>query len=643
MNGLRRVSLVFTLFAVEAAVLGTASSQPLVRISPEQAVLTSAESCTLRIVVENVVNLGAFEFTLTFASDIVHARAAGAESFLGSTGRTVVPVGPHIDNVATPGQVTLGAATFGAAPGPTGNGTLAHVIFVAQTPGSSFVHFDKLLLADINGQQITCSAADGQIAVHPEDPCLVTNTLDSGSASLRNAVAYANMHPAPDTIRFDIPASDPSCDTTGVCRIYLTTGGLVLSDSGTVIDGFSQRGATPNTQGFGEAIDAVLKIVLDGQLASTPEPALWIYGSNNLIRGLAICGFSNGIAIWYSARGNRIVGNFIGTDHLGKQVLGSPQVGVSISLGSKRNTVGGVAPSARNLISGHQNFGIQIGPDGENRIQGNYIGTDLTGKASLANNIGIYVFNDSKRNLLGGTEEGAANLIAFNGCGVEVDGAWGQAVQNTVSRNSIHSNTRGIKLSNGGNRQLVAPTIFSASGTEVSGTAPPFCIIEVFSDSSGQDRHYEGSALSDASGNWAFVKPEGLAGPFVTATATDTLGNTSEFSLPQPTAAQHMVTRGNPSAFHLCAAFPNPFNPDVTLQYELPVAAFVSLKVFNVAGAAVRTLMAARHQPGTFTVRWDGKDGGGNMLPSGVYLFRLHIQQENGKVFAQSRKAVLSR
>ena len=69
-------------------------------------------------------------------------------------------------------------------------------------------------------------------------------------------------------------------------------------------------------------------------------------------------------------------------------------------------------------------------------------------------------------------------------------------------------------------------------------TAPPAgaacagCTVEVFSDSAGQGRVYEGATTADADGNFRFSKADGLTGPYVTATATDPAGNTSEFSAP---------------------------------------------------------------------------------------------------------------
>jgi hypothetical protein len=380
-----------------------------------------------------------------------------------------------------------------------------------------------------------------------QQPSLVVNTTDatvdgtcdSTHCSLFEAVNAANFNSGPDTITFNIPSSDQGCDGAGVCTIRPTSYSLYLSDDETTIDGYTQPGASPNTNPFGQPINAVLKIVLDGSLLPTCCPSgLDIRSSNNVVRGLVIHRFYTGIQV-VAADGNRFEGNFIGTDAQGKTGLGNRCSGISISgvqggAGSSNNVVGGSQPQARNLISSNSCVGVEIGPTGNSRVQGNYVGSDVTGTAALPNNTdGIYIFNVSNDNLIGGTADGQANLIAFNGGdGIEVAGGYG-AKHNTITRNRIHNNTgKGISLRSGGNEGLVAPVITTASATQVSGTSCANCTIEVFSDAEDEGAIYEGTTTADASGNWTLTKTGGLAGPYVTATATDANGNTSEFSTP---------------------------------------------------------------------------------------------------------------
>jgi parallel beta-helix repeat protein len=105
---------------------------------------------------------------------------------------------------------------------------------------------------------------------------------------------------------------------------------------------------------------------------------------------------------------------------------------------------------------------------------------------------------------------------------------------NTLRGNAIYSNAgRGILLADGGNNDLPAPVITHVGPTEISGTACFGCMVEVFSDAEDEGRVYEGSTVADAAGRFTFTKRSGLSGPFITATATDGEGNTSEFSAPR--------------------------------------------------------------------------------------------------------------
>ncbi|MCX6141962.1 MAG: T9SS type A sorting domain-containing protein [Ignavibacteriales bacterium] len=80
-----------------------------------------------------------------------------------------------------------------------------------------------------------------------------------------------------------------------------------------------------------------------------------------------------------------------------------------------------------------------------------------------------------------------------------------------------------------------------------------------------------------------------------------------------------------PTHFSLEQNYPNPFNPSTKIQFSIPNASFVSLKVFNVLGAEIATLVNENKAAGTYQVTWDG-----NGYPSGVYLYCLI---GGGKVF----------
>jgi hypothetical protein len=110
-----------------------------------------------------------------------------------------------------------------------------------------------------------------------------------------------------------------------------------------------------------------------------------------------------------------IQGNYIGTDVTGAVDLGNTYNGVAIWQ-SPNNTVGDTSASARNIISGNNVYGISIAGTGANGmlVQGNYIGTKASGIQTLGNSSdGIYL--ETANNTIGGTTSGAGNVISGNG------------------------------------------------------------------------------------------------------------------------------------------------------------------------------------------------------------------------------------
>jgi hypothetical protein len=79
-----------------------------------------------------------------------------------------------------------------------------------------------------------------------------------------------------------------------------------------------------------------------------------------------------------------------------------------------------------------------------------------------------------------------------------------------------------------------------------------------------------------------------------------------------------------PTEFALGQNYPNPFNPSTTLQYDLPKASAVTLEVFNVSGARIRSLLKGENiAAGRHTIVWDGHDESGRFVPSGAYIYRI--------------------
>jgi hypothetical protein len=93
-----------------------------------------------------------------------------------------------------------------------------------------------------------------------------------------------------------------------------------------------------------------------------------------------------------------------------------------------------------------------------------------------------------------------------------------------------------------------------------------------------------------------------------------------------------------PERFRLYANYPNPFNAETWILYDLSARDFVRLEIYSLGGRKVRTLVSGWQQSGRHRVAWDGSDDSGAAVPSGVYLCRLACGR-----CAASRKLVLTR
>jgi titin len=249
----------------------------------------------------------------------------------------------------------------------------------------------------------------------------------------------------------------------------------------------------------------------------------------------------HGVAILEHAHDNDVNFSFIGTDVFGKgDHLGNAKAGVFLGEGTHSTTVGSTNPELLTIISGNRGDGIEMQGTSANTVIGSLIGTDKDG-GSLPNSGNGIRITDGFDNRIGGTKSGEANVIAFNlGNGVFVES--GQ--RNTIRANSIHDNALlGIFLGAGANNNQPAPVLTSAvpvpGGIRVTGTvtsAPKTWVtIDLFANTAGgEGQFYLGSVRvrTNAAGIATFTlvgRPPAGAN-FLTATATDDEGNTSEFS-----------------------------------------------------------------------------------------------------------------
>jgi titin len=206
---------------------------------------------------------------------------------------------------------------------------------------------------------------------------------------------------------------------------------------------------------------------------------------------------------------------------------------VGLGASARHCFIGGATAAEANVIS-NNDIGIelrQVGTD-YNFVLGNRIGVGASGDQPMGNHEdGIWIADYAAHNWVQG------NVIAYNAAHRPADRAGVRVMRgsgNTLRRNAIYSSAGlGILLADDGNHALSAPVIARVDRTGVAGAACPGCVVEVFSDAEDEGRVYEGTAVADAQGHFTFTAASGLAGPFISATATDGEGNTSEFSAPR--------------------------------------------------------------------------------------------------------------
>jgi hypothetical protein len=78
-----------------------------------------------------------------------------------------------------------------------------------------------------------------------------------------------------------------------------------------------------------------------------------------------------------------------------------------------------------------------------------------------------------------------------------------------------------------------------------------------------------------------------------------------------------------PAKFALMPNYPNPFNPATTIRYEIASRTDVELRVYDVRGALVSTLVNKSQAPGAYSIEWNGTDDKGSPVSSGVYFYRI--------------------
>jgi hypothetical protein len=93
-----------------------------------------------------------------------------------------------------------------------------------------------------------------------------------------------------------------------------------------------------------------------------------------------------------------------------------------------------------------------------------------------------------------------------------------------------------------------------------------------------------------------------------------------------------------PSVLALSRSIPNPFHNQTSIRYQLPTPSFVSLKVYDITGRLIYTLVDKSQKSGVYRVHWDGRDEMNQYVPSGIYFVSL-----TSRDFTTTKKMILLR
>jgi hypothetical protein len=398
----------------------------------------------------------------------------------------------------------------------------------------------------------------------PSSGILLTDSGTTGNLVEGNSIGTNyNGHPLPNFIGVEI-SNGATGNTIGGTTSNLANvidcnwAGVWITGAATTANVVEGNGIGTNASGNGSvALANTVDVCITGGATGNT------IGAGNTIGGAHIGVMLSGAAT------NTVEGNLIGLNSAG--VAQPNTYGVVMENAAAGNTIGGTTTAAKNVVSGNNGIGIYISGAGtsNNLIEGNDVGTLADGTTSLSNGShGVLIDSHAANNTIGGTASGTANVIAENdGNGLLIGSdptvnATLAGVGNAVEGNSIFSNTRlGIDLgpndgvtpngfnSNVGpnnyqNYPVLTTAMISGGNTVISGTlhstASTTFRIEFFANETadpsghGQGKTFLGFANVTTNGSGdatiSATVTAATTGQAISATATDSAGNTSEFS-----------------------------------------------------------------------------------------------------------------
>ncbi|MEE9271365.1 MAG: hypothetical protein V3V49_14015, partial [Candidatus Krumholzibacteria bacterium] len=448
-----------------------------------------------------------------------------------TSGNTIGGAAPAAQNIIS-GNGTGGAASgIGVTGGATGNQVVGNLIGTDRTGTVDLGNSGPGVSLDAAGNTVGGTTAAERNIISGNDIGGVTITFGlnvvvgnyigtdvAGAAALGNTAGGVAVFDAPNnTIGGTAPGARNviSSNQNGVVIFGIaSTGNLVRGNFiGTDVTG---------TVDLGNSVDGVQILGAPGNTIGGTGA-----GAGNVISGNTVIGVRISNA---GADGNFVQGNLIGTSASGTVAMGNGLFGVQIS--TKNNTVGGTTAAARNIVSGNTSHGIQIVSSVAtgNLVQGNYIGTDVTGTADLGNGLYGIDISNAPGNTVGGTTAGAGNLISGNsqeGVNIISASATGNFVQgnfigvDVTGTLSLGNSFNGVFIRSGASNNTIGGTT-SAARNIISGNVS----VGVRMDGGANGNLIQGNYIgTDVSGALAVPNAAGVLS--VGGSSNNTIGGTT--------------------------------------------------------------------------------------------------------------------
>ncbi len=422
--------------------------------------------------------------------------------------------------------------------------------------GMDGIHIEGVKCSIISANRIKNNFEDGIVVSGLASvTATISNNIVAGNASdgieintdfnqLADNIASGNFHNG-------VVVSGNSNSLLRTAAGSNTGAGIVLHGDDNLLQGPGDGSATISYNSFeGLVITGNYNDVLTTQIIGNTSVGVSLFGDNNAIgsagSGNLINGNAYGVKIEPGATGNQVAANYIGVEASG--TIGAGNALVNILVEGSNNTIGGSSAGYGNVIANSsKGILLQNGVSGTT-IRFNKIGTNAAGTAGLGNTIGVKIEKGSNNTI-------ADNQIAYNGDGVIVE----QGTGNSILRNRIYNSTRlGVDLSplgvtsnddddpDGGANNLQNYPVLTAAGTSgriqgslnsvpnASYTLNFFSVPTCDASGYGEGETYLGQliASTNASGMLSFDQSFSplILNQYVTATATDSAGSTSEFA-----------------------------------------------------------------------------------------------------------------